>query len=252
MNKLNHILLIAIIMAVTSLSAIAGSVTGLTTFTGGTPALASEVNTNFAAVKSAVDDNHNRLSSVETNKQSRVTGACTAGTSITSINANGTVSCSAVTTTVTRVISLPANALAINPASTIISLQPGGLRWRATFTDGATLAIKAPSDYAGGPVKFSILFQTTTAASGVVVFFLRPTSLNSGDGSFGEGSVVATGVSVAGTLGFGTVYQQDATISENRLSKGWWQTVIQRGGAGETYSDDVVVWAVALEYQATH
>lgn len=35
------------------------------TFTAGTPAVAVEVNANFAAVKTAVDDNHSRLAAVE-------------------------------------------------------------------------------------------------------------------------------------------------------------------------------------------
>jgi hypothetical protein len=48
------------------LLAAAGPVTGLTTFTPGSPARAAEVNTNFAAVKTAVDENHQRLATVET------------------------------------------------------------------------------------------------------------------------------------------------------------------------------------------
>lgn len=43
----------------------AGEVTGLTTFTAGTPAKAAEVNGNFTAVKAAVDDNHARLTAAE-------------------------------------------------------------------------------------------------------------------------------------------------------------------------------------------
>jgi hypothetical protein len=38
----------------------------LTTFTAGTPAMASEVNGNFSAVKTAVDDNANRIGTLET------------------------------------------------------------------------------------------------------------------------------------------------------------------------------------------
>ena len=46
-----------------SLSAtlIAGQVTGLITFTAGTPAKAADVNANFTAVKTAVDDNAAKL-----------------------------------------------------------------------------------------------------------------------------------------------------------------------------------------------
>jgi hypothetical protein len=44
----------------------AGPVGPLTTFTAGTPALASEVNGNFSAVKTAVDDNASRITTLQT------------------------------------------------------------------------------------------------------------------------------------------------------------------------------------------
>jgi hypothetical protein len=44
----------------------ATEVTGLNTFTAGTPAKAAEVNSNFSAVKTAVDDNHARITTLET------------------------------------------------------------------------------------------------------------------------------------------------------------------------------------------
>jgi len=88
----------------------AGPVGPLTTFSANTTAKASEVNGNFTAVKSAVDDNDGRIASnaagVATNaagiasnaaaiasKQNRVTGACVVGSSIRTVNADGTVVC---------------------------------------------------------------------------------------------------------------------------------------------------------------
>ena len=41
--------------------AIAGAVVGLNTFTAGTPAVANDVNANFTAIKTAVDDNNTRV-----------------------------------------------------------------------------------------------------------------------------------------------------------------------------------------------
>jgi hypothetical protein len=49
---------------------LAGEVTGLTSFSAGTPARASEVNGNFTAVKTAVDNNHARIVTLETNAAS--------------------------------------------------------------------------------------------------------------------------------------------------------------------------------------
>jgi len=48
-----------------SAAAHAGDVVGLKSFTSGTPALASEVNGNFTAAKSAVDDNASRVTTLE-------------------------------------------------------------------------------------------------------------------------------------------------------------------------------------------
>lgn len=91
-------------------SAWAGQVTIPNSFTAGTPAVATEVNANFNAVETAVDDNDNRIttnsSNISTNatnvstntsniagKQNRVTGTCPANQSIRTINADGSVVC---------------------------------------------------------------------------------------------------------------------------------------------------------------
>jgi hypothetical protein len=61
-RKMKVALSTALVMGATAL---ASSVTLPNTFTPNTPARASEVNANFQAVKSAVDDNHARLTAVE-------------------------------------------------------------------------------------------------------------------------------------------------------------------------------------------
>ena len=71
----------------------ASEVTGLTSFTANTPAVAAQVNGNFTAVKSAVDNNHARLTTAEMGKQNRVVGTCAAGSSIRTINTDGSVVC---------------------------------------------------------------------------------------------------------------------------------------------------------------
>ena len=65
-----------------SATLIAGQVTGLINFTAGTAAKASEVNANFAAVKTAVDDNDAKLAKFGTTAQPSRAGngtTCTLG-----------------------------------------------------------------------------------------------------------------------------------------------------------------------------
>lgn len=57
---------IATLMASSSTALLASSVTIPNTFTSGTPALASEVNGNFTAVETAVNDNDSRITTLET------------------------------------------------------------------------------------------------------------------------------------------------------------------------------------------
>lgn len=92
MKKLILTLMSAFFVLASS-QAYASDVTLPNTFTAGTPARAAEVNGNFTAVKTAVDDNNARLTAVEANKQNRVTGTCAAGGSIRTINADGSVVC---------------------------------------------------------------------------------------------------------------------------------------------------------------
>ena len=97
--------------------AMAGSVTIPHSFSADTTAKAAEVNDNFSAVKSAVNDNAGKITSNKNNiqgnandiaananeiatnqtdiaeKQKRVNGTCPAGQSIQSIAADGTVTC---------------------------------------------------------------------------------------------------------------------------------------------------------------
>lgn len=64
---LRHAMYVCVAVAALSVPAylLAGAVTGLTSFSNGAVADATVMNANFTAVKSAVDNNHTRISSLE-------------------------------------------------------------------------------------------------------------------------------------------------------------------------------------------
>ncbi len=64
--------LIAGVLAALNTTLIAGEVTGLISFTVGAPAKASEVNGNFSAVKTAVDNNNSRITTLESGAASPI------------------------------------------------------------------------------------------------------------------------------------------------------------------------------------
>lgn len=96
MKSTAKLMSIASVITIVSGFAWAGDVTIPNEFSSGSPAVASEVNANFNAVKSAVDDNNTRITTNASNinaKQNRVTGSCPEGQSIRIINADGSVDC---------------------------------------------------------------------------------------------------------------------------------------------------------------
>jgi len=78
MKKLILAQAIAAMLLAPAQAVLAADVTGLTTFSAGTPAVASQVNGNFTAVKSAVDNNHARITTLESGAASpNITGNIT-------------------------------------------------------------------------------------------------------------------------------------------------------------------------------
>ena len=77
------------LLAATPITVYAAAVTGLTIFTNGTIADADQMNANFSAVATAVDDNHVRVSTLEAipNQQ------CASGDFATGIDASGNLLC---------------------------------------------------------------------------------------------------------------------------------------------------------------
>jgi hypothetical protein len=91
---------------------------------------------------------------------------------------------------------------------------------------------------------------TTTATPGVVDFFIRPDSFNSSEEFRDIINLDAPGISVSGQSGFGILYEQRFIVPEEWLSGDWWTSNIQRESAESTYTDDVILTSVALEYRA--
>jgi hypothetical protein len=216
MKKLNITLFTTIFILVLATVAWAGAVGTLVEFQSGEPAYASEVNSNFDTLKAAINDNDGRITSLMS--------------------------------PVTRTVSFPAASLSFN--STFITEDGWGLLFPASFEGEARLVFRAPPDYSGGDVTFSVFFLTTSSTSGIVSFFIRPTSYDSEDLFADPGDIQSTGVSVSAAS---TYYQQNFTIPASRLTKAWWALyAVQRGGTGETYPDDARLVSVSFTYNALY
>lgn len=202
-------------------NAMAGEVTLPNTFTANTTAVADEVNANFTEVKTAVDDNNARITTLE-----------------------GDIS--ALPTT--HVLSFPAGALAgsMQVGSTVCTWDNnGGINWTQSYNGSARVVIKKPDNYSGGDVTLKIFFYAGSNATGVVDFFIRA-------GSFDDGDNPSSGLSSTDTgnknvsQGYHTEIE---TITEDKLQKEWWVISMQRKGTASTYTDPVVLKSIALEYQ---
>ncbi len=128
---------LAVLAALGGGTARAGSVSGLTTFTAGTPAKASEVNGNFSAVKTAVDDNASRIAALESAVAALKTTVtalqgdlATANSTIASLQGSVTTLQTSLATTQSdlataksNIATLQAQVVTIN-ASDVMALEP--------------------------------------------------------------------------------------------------------------------------------
>jgi hypothetical protein len=192
---------VAFLVLTAALPAAAGPVTGLTTFTPGMPARASEVNGNFGIVATAVNDNHTRLTAAETalpNKQNRVTGTCAAGTAMTSVAADGSVGCApveadgAVSVPNTSLVEATVAALdecrlvhgdgasfftgSMHAVSQCIALAPLALPHGATLTG---LSCRVSDTYGLGDLTVSLYRRSLTADAASFVYE-TPSSADTG------------------------------------------------------------------------
>jgi hypothetical protein len=136
MKKTHTYLFCAIVMLMTG-QVWAGSVATLNTFSSGTPAKASEVNQNFAAVKSAVDDNNGRVmanaSAISGNTSNITSNAnaisalqatlVTLQASITSLQADLAAAQNTISSQQTTITALQGQVAGINN-SNVMTLEP--------------------------------------------------------------------------------------------------------------------------------
>ncbi|MCP4002166.1 MAG: hypothetical protein GY727_14750 [Gammaproteobacteria bacterium] len=168
--KTLDICFIAVVMTVFALPLQAEPLTVPNTFTAGTTALAAEVNANFAAIETAVDDNDLRITDNDnrvtsnisligqntttiSSKQDRVSGNCPAGQSIRVINPDGTVSCESDNDTNTTYsagsgLNLSGTTFSVDPAETQNRVTQGcaaGFSIRVINLDG-TVSCESDND----------------------------------------------------------------------------------------------------------
>ena len=194
------------------------------TFQSGSKAVAAEVNANFAAAETAVNDNDARLTALDT-RVSTLEGE---------------------PATRTRSVLVPAGALSFNDTWGMAAhsdglLMPQDYRGEAGFT------LAKPEDYAGGDVTLKVVFRTTTGNSGYVHFFARPRSFAAGDPVTDAASLDLALVQVAGEA----IHETSVEVPAARLGQAIWYFTLQREGASSTYADDIVLNGVSLEYDAT-
>lgn len=151
-----------------------------------------------------------------------------------------------------RNLSLPATVLGFEPTSTIIAPTTLGLRWQSNFANSAFLSLPRPADWDGtSNVVMRLYFQATTSNSGNVQWFIRPRAYAPGD-TFADASSqlpdALTSVPLGSVL---KVFDQSFTIPASRFgSKPLWMISLQRAATNETYTDDLILFAVELTYNA--
>lgn len=153
-----------------------------------------------------------------------------------------------------RSFTVPAGSLSFNPASSYISISGRGLTFKSTYSALCCGLVSIPADWDGiSDITIDVLFSGTTPTllSGNACFFLRVTGRNSGDNLTDPGSTSSSAVNVTGG-NFMKLYKQTFTVPvANIAGKEFLHFYsIQRGGTGETCTDDLELLAVRINYNA--
>lgn len=150
----------------------------------------------------------------------------------------------------TQILSFCANALNYDDdAAPIIQDSSRGLVWQQDWSRSVSLCLQQPLYWdLESNVTMHLYFKSNNTANGDVQFFIRPRAYDMGDSYSDSGSISGDVVSV--TAG-NTIYKQSIEIPATSFgSEELWFITIQRQGSSSTYTDDVVLMSVALEYTA--
>lgn len=203
-------LMVVLLVAAFSMSAPAGPVGSLNTFSPGDVADANEVNANFDAIRTAVDDNDARIDDL-------------------------------VTSNTMKCLHFPANSLAHGA-----SVTPDTLGLVVPDGQGVRVYLRKPPDYAGGDVLVTVVFSPQISVAGVVDFSVSHSGNDYGNGAFMHTDVDAPGVAVNDNE---FVHRQTFTVPAASANFDVWSARIRRTGAEETYVDDVRVLCVDWQYR---
>ncbi len=134
-NSLINLTVLAV-LATSSGAALAGSVTIPNDFSSGTPAVAAEVNENFSAVKTAVDDNDGRITTNAEDIAANETAIATKA-DVSAVTAN------------TTTIATKADTSAVSANATSIAVNTTGIATNATTIAGKADASAVTANVAG-------------------------------------------------------------------------------------------------------
>jgi len=197
--------------------ALAGSVSLPHEFQPGTPADANEVNANFTALAEEVNDNHVRIKALES-------------------------------ATTERSIHITARALGVFLGEIVPNAY--GLRWPDDGIDAAFAFLDRPADYDGGDVKVRLIFQTHGTGDGTVDFFLRWTSVKSGDDWSGRTEIQGAPADTTGSPSY-SLHVQEIPVPAGLVGNPIWACSIHRSGPErDTSTDDVSLVSVDVVYGA--
>jgi|GEM_PF-2332876 len=149
-----------------------------------------------------------------------------------------------------QVISIAACALNHDIDGSVIQATSEGLLWQHDYAQAAYVMMQKPYNWdEESDVTLSLYFKSNTSTSGDVKFFIRPKGYSMDELVIDPSSISDDPVTVTAA---NHLYKQTIEIPASRFGSGeFWTISIQREGMGSTYTDDVTLMSVSLEYTAT-